>query len=254
MADETTTTGTETSTTGTPTNDAPAATTTESGATSSDAGDVAGGAAETSVLGSAQTDTGARDGSDSGAETGKDGADDAGKNDPVVPEKYEISLTVKGEDGSDQAVEIDPALLETATPVLKDLGLTNDQANKVASLVPQVQQRFMQQQADDFAATKTQWAKEASEDSEIGGKNWKQTQTLAAKALDHFGAPADSDFRKLLNETGLGNHPVMIKMFRNVGAALSEETTFAQGDGRVGKADRLSTLYPNDVPEAQKAK
>lgn len=248
MADETNSTeatSSETTATTDATGGSDATTGSSAADTATDGNDADGG----TVLGSAATDAGTGDGDAGKPEAGKDGADDAGKNDPVVPEKYEISLTVKDEAGNDQAVEIDSALLEAATPVLKDLGLTNEQANKVAGLVPQIQQRLFQQQADEFATTKTQWAKDAAADEEIGGKNWKESQTFAAKALDHFGAPKDSEFRKLLDDTGLGNHPEMIRIFRKVGAALGEETTFAQGDAKIQKKSREEELYPDDVPK-----
>jgi hypothetical protein len=235
----TNTTETETSTSPTTDGDSDAGTS----GSSTDSGSDSGG--ETSILGSATTDAGTGDDQGDGAP----GKDDGGTDESAVavPEKYEISLTVKDAEGKDEAVEIDPVLLEAATPVLKDLGLTNEQANKVAGLVPQVQQRVLQQQQDEFAAQKAEWAKDAAEDKEIGGKNWKETQSLAARALDHFGATQDSEFRQLLDQTGLGNHPVMIGMFRKIGAALSEESTFAEGSGQVGKKDRLEELYPEDV-------
>lgn len=238
-----------------PTDTTPTTETTEAPTTETDNAPVADSPADAgddgTVLATAEAGTG-----DGEADGGTDGEGDKGDPAPVVPEAYDLKLTVAGEDGKESEVAIDTALLETATPVLKELGLTNEQANKVAALVPKVQERFIQQQNDAFAETRTQWAKDAQADPEIGGKNWDGSKSLAAKALDHFVGPAkDKDgnlngFRQLLDDTGLGNHPEMIRFCRKVGAALSEDSTMARGtEGPRDKPTRLQALYPNDVPK-----
>lgn len=215
------------------------------------------GGDDTSVLGGAKSGEGAGGEGGDGSADGEGGDADAGKDGEGEgdgpPEAYDLKLVTmtKDEDGKDveTAVEMDKALVEKAAPVLKDLGLNNDQANKIVSLVPEVQARMAEQQANDHAAMKAQWARDAEADPEIGGKNWKETQTLAAKALDHFGAPQGSDFRKLLDDTGLGNHPVMISMFRKIGQAVREDDKIERDTTNPqGKKDRLETLYPEDVP------
>lgn len=242
------------------------------GAASSDGGDNAqsgvadkgadgDSAAETSLLGAA--DAAAGDGSDGkdGAQDGKSGDDSESKaDDPQVPETYELKVTVQNAEGKDEDVPIDAELLTKATPILKELGLTNDQANKVAALVPEIQSRIVQQQADDFAALKADWAKEVQADKEIGGAKWKETEALAAKALDTFGAPSVKDkdgnetnpFRKVLNDSGFGNHPEVIRMFRNIGEKLGEGEFVRGGEVKAEKKDRVRTLYPDDLPKEVK--
>jgi hypothetical protein len=143
---------------------------------------------------------------DATAKTAND--DDKGKADAEgPPETYELKVTVQGEDGKDEEVPIDAELLAKATPILKEIGLTNEQANKVAALVPELRRVCFRQQADDFTALKTEWAKAAKEDKEIGGAKWKETEAFAAKALDTFGAAKGSDFRKLLDESASATIP-----------------------------------------------
>jgi hypothetical protein len=208
------------------------------------------------VLGAASTEDGAGD-----ADSKDEASDKSDAAEAVVPEAYDLKLTVDGQDGKPAEVAIDTALLDVATPTFKELGLTNEQAQKVAGLVPKVQERLLQQQNDTFAETRTAWAKQAAEDPEIGGKNWKSTQNLAAKALDHFVGPAvtkdakgnevKNDFRQLLDDTGLGNHPAMIRFCRKVGEGLAEDGTLARGsEGPRQKVDRLAALYPDDVKKA----
>lgn len=210
-----------------------------------------------SLLGGAGSDAG--DGDDSaGSEGAGEGGDDGEGKADGPPEAYDLKVTTAGEDGAEVEVPIDTELLAEATPVLKEIGLTNDQANKLAPLVVKVQERVLKAQADDFTALKAGWAKQVQDDPEIGGKNWAETEALAAKALDTFGAPSVKDadgnetneFRALLNETGLGNHPVLVRMFRQIGEKVGEDSDIVRTDVvPQAKLSRAEILYPNDVPK-----
>ena len=225
------------------------------------AGTDASGAADAgTILGEAAADAGTGD--DAAAKPAADAADadKPGDGSPGVPESYELKLTTTNEAGEESNVDLDPALVEAATPLLKEAGLTNEAANKILPLVPKIQERFLQQQNDAFERTRADWAKQSKESAEIGGDKLAETQRLAAKALDHFTGPAvtkDKDgndvpnsFRQLLNESGLGNHPVMLKTFRDIGAALSEDGTFVRNTTETAaKKSREETLYPEDQPK-----
>lgn len=223
--------------------------------TSGDGGD-AGDDGESTALGDAgdegaSGDGAGGDGSDDKAE--KDGGE-AGDDETGAPEKYELKLTVTEKDAEGKDVEtqvdMDPVLVEKAEPLLRELNLTNDQANKLVGLVPQIQARLAEQQNDQFATMRADWAKEAKADEEIGGKNWTPSLNLAAKALDRLGAPKGSAFRGLLDETGLGNHKEMVRIFAKVGKLISEDTSLERGDHKgKTKPDKLAEQYPDDVPK-----
>lgn len=268
MADENQTDTTETQSSQTQANESAAdggADATKSG------GDDNQGDDDASLLGGAKSADGdggdkAADGDgDKGGEADQDKADDKDDSDKPEgpPETYDLKVTVKDEEGNEQPVEIDQQLLTEATPVLKEVGLNNEQASKVAALVPKVQARILQSQVDEFTSTKTAWAKEAQEDKEIGGANWKETEALAARALDTFGAPSQmkevdgkmvetNPFRVLLNESGFGNHPETIRMFRRIGEAVGEDNKFVRSDAAApSKKSQEEILYPDDVPTSK---
>jgi hypothetical protein len=222
------------------------------------AADAAGEADDSTVLGSATTEAGAGDdegAKTSDAESGK--TDDPGAAD-TVPETYELKVTAKDAEGKDIDVEIDTELLSEATPILKEVGLTNEQANKLAPLIVKAQERAFAKQADEFAVIRADWAKEAQADPEIGGKNWEATKNNAAKALDHFVGPSKKDdagretneFRALLNDSGIGNRKELIRAFSKIGEAIAEDGTFARSEEKaVSKKSREEELYPDDVPK-----
>jgi hypothetical protein len=255
MADQTDTTATETSTT----TDSPAATggTNDAGATQESAQvDTSGQGDDASLLGSATADTGTGDdkGGTGKTETAAPAKDDAAG----VPEAYELKAFTVGEGDAATEVQIDSGLLETVTPGLKDAGVTQEQLDKLAPLVPAIQEATLKQMNDEFSATRAAWAKQAQDDPEIGGKNFTDTVRLAAAALDHFGARSEikdgketNEFRKLLNESGLGNHPVMLRMFRDIGASLGEDGTFVRATAVAEPPKtRAEILYPDDQPKS----
>jgi hypothetical protein len=141
-----------------------------------------------------------------------------------------------------------------ADPIFRDIGLTNEQADKLMPLAGKFAERIAAQQDDAFQVMKSDWAKEARADKELGGANWKETENLVARALDRFAGPAmtkdaegkeiPNPFRQLLDETGLGNHPEMILMFRNIGSATGEGGELARSDSAAPvKKPREEVLY-----------
>lgn len=233
------TTEQQTSTTETGTTDATAAETTEASDADAATAEADTAADDSTVLGAADADAGTGDDTDEAkSDQGDQGQADA----DGLPETYELTPP--------EGMELDTELLGEATPVFHELGLGNEQAQKLVPLAGRLIEKHETRKADEFNAIKADWAKSAQNDAEIGGKNWKRTQANAARALDHFGAEAGSDFRKLLDETGLGNHPVMIRMFSKIGEAVGEDGLFPRDpNGPALKKSREEELYPDDVPK-----
>lgn len=200
-------------------------------------GETALGSASTGeeVADTAATETGeVANAEEQGATEGEEAA-------PTTPEAYELQF-------SDGFVG-DPATLEAATPVLKELGLNNEQAQQLVPLLEQHTTRVLeaaqQAQAELINAERANWLTTAKGDAEIGGDNWDNTIITAAKALDGLGFTKGSDFRKFLDESGLGNHPEMIRAFARVGAKISEDSEFPRGGASAPAKSREELLYPS---------
>ncbi len=160
---------------------------------------------------------------------------------PVVPEKYEISLG--------EGVSLDADVLTAADPILRELGLSNEAANKLAPLAQQVAERtqagLLQQLQDAGAAQKKEWFDAFVADPEIGGPKREETERLSAKALDALGFVKGHPFRQALTDSGFGNHPDMIRAFRRLGEMVGEDNTFTRPG--VGSTDKpvWERMYPN---------
>ena len=164
-----------------------------------------------------------------------------------VPEAYDLEAP--------GGFTIEPAALAAATPVFKELGLSNEQANKLmpvaAKFAAGLSDKLNAQILSQVRADRKAWLDTAMADQEIGGAHWKQTLAKGAFALDNLGFPKGSPFRVLLDESGLGNHPEMIRAWAKVGRAIGEDGDFVRGAGTMqARRDTAETLYPNDAPRA----
>jgi hypothetical protein len=54
----------------------------------------------------------------------------------------------------------------------------------------------------------------------MGGAKHEENLALANKAIDAFGTP---ELRTFLDESGLGNHPELLRAFHKAGSAISED-------------------------------
>lgn len=170
----------------------------------------------------------------------EDAADDA-TDAPVIPEAYELTLP--------EGMALDADLLGEATPVFKEIGLTNEAANKLmpfaAKLLEKSRTSFETQMLEAGSAQRKAWLDEAKSAEDIGGPKWDATLGVAAKGLDAMGFKAGTQFRALLNDSGLGNHPDMIRAFAKLGELAGEEGDFARADAGA-PVDALSEMYPNN--------
>jgi hypothetical protein len=159
---------------------------------------------------------------------------------PAVPEKYDFQLP----DG----VQLEAAALEELSGMAKELGLTQEQAQKVANLGAKQAQAFAAQLTERQQAATAEWATQTSADKELAGPQGQALEenlSFAKKAIDTFATP---EFKKLLNESGLGNHPEMVRVFVRAGKAISEDGRLVSGSA--GQKVRESTpienrIYPN---------
>lgn len=153
---------------------------------------------------------------------------------PKAPEKYEF----KAQDG----VTYDDQVLSNFAEVAKELDLSQDAAQKILDKVAPVMQA---RQIEAIEAAKTQWAESAKTDKEFGGDKLPENLAVAKKALDTFGTP---ELRTLLNESGLGNHPEIIRAFYRAGKAISEDSFVAGGKGVSQPQSTAQRMYPNMNP------
>jgi hypothetical protein len=149
------------------------------------------------------------------------------------PEDYKLTMP----DG----VMMDTVLLNDAAPVLREAGISRDQAQKMVPLVAKVQERLYEQQSNEFADVVADWSRKTANDPQIGRGNLKETQRLAGVALDAAGARKDGEARDLLERSGLNNHPAILRMLRFFGQHFDKPRAQPSGP-----RDRAQENYPDD--------
>jgi len=158
------------------------------------------------------------------------------------PETTEAAPETVYEFTMPEGVEIDPATLGNLTELSKELGLTKEQAQKVADLGAQQAQRWAAAQEQAINDVSAQWIDTVKTDKEIGGDRMAEKLAVAKRALDRFGSP---ELTQLLDESRLGNHPELIRAFYRAGKAISDDALVPGGRSVRGSNDPASRLYDN---------
>ena len=130
-----------------------------------------------------------------------------------------------------EGVAFDQGDLDKFTALAKEHKLPADVAKKVVDLAAQREIA----RADAFAKQVETWGNEVKADPELGKP---ENLAIAKKFIDTFG---DDTLRDLLNTTGMGNHPAVVRMMLKGGRAISEDTFVSgRGNGNAPPAQSLA--------------
>lgn len=182
------------------------------------------------------TDTG---GSDDSGEGGSDDNTDTtqetdGEGSQTAPDTYADFAMPEG-------VEVDSELLAEATPIFKELGLTQEQAQKLVDFQAKQVQASSQRNVDAFNQLMNDWQNQSENDKEFGGDKFDENIKIAQSAISKFGTP---ELKQLLEEHGVGNHPEVIRFMVKVGKLTAEDVPDGTQTAPSAAKDRVSTLYP----------
>lgn len=153
-------------------------------------------------------------------------ADDKGTK---APESYDLQMP----DG----VELDTAAAEEFKGIAKEYGLTQEQAQKVADIGA----KMVQRQTEAHQAQVQTWVDAVKTDKEIGGDKLNENLAIARKTIDTFGSP---ELKEMLNVTGIGNHPEIVKLAYKIGKAISDDG-FVRGGNTSAPRSAAEVMYPS---------
>lgn len=120
-----------------------------------------------------------------------------------------------------------------------ELKLDQAGADKVKDLGVEMLKKWETAQSDALETMKSEWADSAKADQEIGGAKFDENLAGAKAALDKFATPELTAF---LNESGLGNHPEMIRLFWKLNTQISDDALVA-GDAAPVPKSRAEVLF-----------
>ena len=157
-------------------------------------------------------------------EPAKAGEEKAATKEPVT---YDLKLPENAQIGKDAVEQI--------AGLAKELNLSQEQAQKLLD-------KQNAAAIEHFAGAEKQaqdWLELVKTDKEIGGERFAQTAEQARRATARFCSPA---LRQMLDQSGLGNHPEVVKAFAQIGKAMSEDSLHALAPGGASAPKEASAV------------
>ena len=167
-----------------------------------------------------------------------------------------------------EGFDMDESATKEFSDFAKELGVDQEKAQKMLNRHIESLNESLGRSEKVLKETHESWAAESRNDKEFGGTNLAENITNARKVMNSFSNPAtDSDGKPilyqdgamkgqqmtsievLLGQTGMGNHPEMIRLFHRIGKSMSEDT-FVKGDMRPmeKKKSHADVMYGDSHP------
>lgn len=150
-----------------------------------------------------------------------------------------------------EGVTLDKAILDEATPIFKELGLSQEAAQKLVDLQAKYSTKTsadLTKAVDDMRAD---WQAKVKADPALA--NLDVVKTELGRAKDKLPVAVRTAFDEAMNLTGLGDHPAIVKgLFEfaklvNEGTPVNGSGPSAEGqtNGRAARPTIAGALYPN---------
>lgn len=138
-----------------------------------------------------------------------------------------------------EGIDLDEDSANEFKAIAKELKLPKDAAQKVVDLAAKREQA----RADAFVKQVKDWGEAVKADKELG-----TPENLAAcrKTIETFGTP---ELRTMLETSGMGNHPEVVRFVTAISKVLSEDKFIAGRDGGNAQPRSLEErLYGKTTP------
>lgn len=158
----------------------------------------------------------------------------------AAPEAYSFTLP--------EGMEVDTALAESVTPILKEAGVSQEAAQKLAQAFAEhikaqeanAPEAYAQMRAQEVAKQSAEWRKATEADPEIGGANFKATHDRVIGAVGQLATP---EFKAEMDVHGWGNHPELIRFINRCIDYVPPETGERAAGGGGSKQSPADVLY-----------
>ena len=135
---------------------------------------------------------------------------------PVAPEKYDFSKVELP-----KGVTLDQPLIDAVAPVLKELGISQENASKLVKAQADYVAAAEVKREADFKAWMATTVKGYQDTlKKEWGASHDANLTIAQRGMARLSGP---EMKQILDDTGLGSHPLFVKMFYEVGKMVSED-------------------------------
>jgi len=138
-----------------------------------------------------------------------------------------------------EGFELDPAVDKEFRDFAAERKWSKDDVKALSAM----QVKLYAKQSEVHAEQVATWGEELKTDKEVGGRGYDANMSKAREAKIAFFPP---EVNAILDKTGLGNHPAIVKGFVRIGKAMGEMTTL-HGKGKPANTSILENLYGSDT-------
>lgn len=153
-----------------------------------------------------------------------------------APEKYEAFTLAEGALDASETAAVEKAA--------RELDLTQQGAQRLAEMRAADKAAAATQASEALKAARSGWVEQAMADTDIGGDKMQASLAVAKKALTQF--DPEGKLAPLLESTGFGDHPDVIRFMHRIGLAISEDR-FVPANGAASAATKslAQRMFPN---------
>lgn len=130
--------------------------------------------------------------------------------------------------------------IEKVTALAKEKGLSNEQAQLLLNRENDAINTFKSSQEESYKSVVSGWAQQVQTDPEMGGERFNETAEGARRALKQFASP---EFVKLLETTGFGNHPELVRTFSRINKQMANDKFVRGNEPASEQKSRAQKIY-----------
>lgn len=169
------------------------------------------------------------------AETKDEGSEADESKDEGAPETYSDFTLSEG-------IEADEATMDEFKVLAKEENWSQEKAQKLVDLQNKAMIRAGDTLKQSWKDTQKEWRDSTENDKVFGGDKLDESLVFAKSAIKKFGNDA---FSEMLESTGMGNHPEVVRFLYKIGKSISEDDIMAGRAAASGSKDPAKTLFPN---------
>ncbi len=169
------------------------------------------------------------------AETKDEDSEADESKDEGAPETYSDFTLSEG-------MEPDKETMDEFKTLAKEENWSQEKAQKLVDLQNKAMLRVGDTLKQRWADTQKEWRESTENDKAFGGDKLDESLVFAKSAMKKFGNDA---FSEMLESTGMGNHPEVVRFLYKIGKSISEDDIMAGRAGASGPRDPAKTLFPD---------
>ncbi len=132
---------------------------------------------------------------------------------------------------------LDDTIMGEFSQLAKDANLPQDKAQSLVELGAKMAKGFESSTQKTLDSLKTQFATDLANDTDLGGEQLDANMAIAQRAVNAYGSP---ELKSMLEKSGLGSHPELVRFFHAVGQTVSEDSDVDSGANTSGGQKSLA--------------